>query len=138
LWLGETLPTGKYDRLGEHPSDGFGAGVRTTTVSVYAQDFFWMPGGRILRTRLDLSYAFSGSATVRDVSVYGPLRFSRSRESGDAFTAMRRGSTDLTRNWVLALDAVTNMTTAHASRVRTYRVTQLTRCRQHSAELGSE
>lgn len=105
--LGETLPTGKYDRLGEHPSDGFGAGVRTTTVSVYAQDFFWMPGGRILRTRLDLSYAFSGSATVRDVSVYGTSTGFHGRVSpGDVFTADAAWEYSLTRNWVLALDAV--------------------------------
>jgi hypothetical protein len=105
--LGETFPTGKYDRLGEHPSDGFGAGVRTTTASVYAQDFFWMPGGRILRMRLDLSYAFSGSATVRDVSVYGTTTGFHGRvRPGDAFTADAAWEYSLTRNWVLALDAV--------------------------------
>ena len=105
--LGETYPTGKYDRLGEHPSDGFGAGVKTTTVSLYAQDFFWMPGGRILRTRLDLSYAFSGSATVRDVSVYGTTAGFHGRASpGDALTVDAAWEYSLTRNWVLALDAV--------------------------------
>jgi hypothetical protein len=105
--LGETFPTGKYDRLGAHPSDGFGSGVQTTTVSIYAQDFFWMPGGRILRTRLDLSYGFSGSATLRDVSVYGTSAGFRGRVSpGDSFTADAAWEYSLTRNWVLALDAV--------------------------------
>jgi hypothetical protein len=81
--------------------------VQTTTVSVYAQDFFWMPGGRILRTRLDLSYGFSGSATVRDVSVYGTSAGFRGRVSpGDSFIADAAWEYSLTRNWVLALDAV--------------------------------
>src|SRR5262249_50281206 len=45
--LGETFPTGRPDRLGAHPADGFGSGVHTTTVSIYSQDYFWMPNGRI-------------------------------------------------------------------------------------------
>jgi Putative MetA-pathway of phenol degradation len=107
LVLGETFPTGRYDRLGSHPSDGFGSGVHTTTVSVYSQDYFWMPGGRILRSRLDLSYAFSGSARVADVSVYGTSPGFRGRaQPGDSFIADAAWEYSLTRNWVLALDAV--------------------------------
>jgi len=48
-----------------------GTGAYSTTLALYSQYFFWMPNGRILRTRLDLSYSISGSASVRDVSVYG-------------------------------------------------------------------
>jgi len=105
--VGETFPTGKYDRLGNHAVDGFGAGVHTTTVSLYTQDYFWMPTGRILRTRLNLSYAFSDTATVRDVSVYGtPAGFIGQASPGDSYTADAAGEYSLTRNWVLALDAV--------------------------------
>jgi hypothetical protein len=103
----ETLPIGKYDRLGDRPADGFGAGVYSTTLALYSQYFFWMPNGRILRTRLDLSYSISGSADVRDVSVYG---------TGDGFKGRARpGNSALinaaweysvTRHWVLALDVV--------------------------------
>lgn len=103
--LQETLPTGKYDRLGDHPADGLGAGVYSTTLSLYSQYFFWMPNGRILRTRLDLSYSVGGSADVRDVSVYG---------TGDGFHGRARPGNSavvdaaweysITRNWVLALD----------------------------------
>src|SRR6201997_2546406 len=32
----ETLPTGKYDRLGNRPSDAFGGGAYTTTVAFYS------------------------------------------------------------------------------------------------------
>jgi hypothetical protein len=107
LVIGETLPTGKYDRLGAHPANGFGAGVHTTTVSLYAQDYFWMPNGRILRSRLDFSYAFSHSASVRDVSVYGTSAGFRGRVSpGDSYTVDASWEYSATRNWVLALDAV--------------------------------
>ena len=47
----ETFPTGQYDRLGDRPSNGFGAGAYTTMVGVNSQTYFWMPTGRILRMR---------------------------------------------------------------------------------------
>jgi len=37
----ETLPTGKYDHLGNRPSDGLGAGAFTTTLALYTQTFFF-------------------------------------------------------------------------------------------------
>ena len=69
--LQETLPTGRYDRLGDRPSNGFGAGALTTTISLYTQTFFWMPNGRILRARFNVEPAFSRSVNIQDVSVYG-------------------------------------------------------------------
>ena len=105
--VAETLPTGRYDGLGRHPADGFGSGVYTTTVSLYAQDYFWMPNGRILRSRLDVSYGFSASAGVHDVSVYGTTAGFRGRVNpGDSMTADLSWEYSATRNWVLALDAV--------------------------------
>jgi hypothetical protein len=105
--VGETLPTGKYDRLGERPNDGIGSGAYTTTVSLYSQYYFWMPNGRILRTRLDLSRAFSDSAELEDVSVYGTAQGFRGRaEPGNSFVADLAFEYSMTRNWVLALDVV--------------------------------
>jgi hypothetical protein len=105
LVLGETLPTGKFDRLGDRPADGLGAGVYTTTVSLYSQYFFWLPTGRILRTRLDVSYGFSGSAGIRDVSVYGTTQGFQGRvRPGDSILADGAFEYSLTRSWVLALD----------------------------------
>lgn len=105
--LGETLPTGRYDRLGAHLADGFGGGVHTTSVSIYSQDYFWMPNGRILRTRLNLSYAFSDRADIRDVSVYGTSAGFRGHASpGDTYTADAAWEYSVTRSWVFALDAV--------------------------------
>jgi Putative MetA-pathway of phenol degradation len=104
--LDETLPTGRYQHL-DRPSDGFGAGAYATSLSVYSQDYLWMPNGRILRVRLDVTYAISSSVSLRDVSVYGtPAGFRGRAYPGDSFTADAAAEYSVTRNWVLALDVV--------------------------------
>jgi hypothetical protein len=103
----ETLPVGKYDRLGDRPADGLGTGAYSSTLALYSQYFFWMPNGRILRTRLDLSYSISGSANVRDVSVYGTGEGFRGRaRPGNSALINAAWEYSVTRNWVLALDVV--------------------------------
>ena len=105
--VGETLPTGKYDRLDQHPGDGFGAGAYTTILSLYSQEYFWLGNGRILRTRLNLSYGLSSQVGLRGVSVYGTAAgFSGHARPGDTFTADVSWEYSVTRNWVLALDVV--------------------------------
>ena len=104
--LDETLPTGRYDRLGR-ASDGFGAGAYATGLSVYSQDYFWMPNGRILRARLDLTYTLSSSVSLRDQSVYGTRYGFRGRaHPGADYTVDLAAEYSLTRNWVLAMDVV--------------------------------
>ncbi|MEO8879112.1 MAG: transporter, partial [Gemmatimonadaceae bacterium] len=101
----EGLPTGKYDRLGSRPSDGFGGGAYTTTVSIYSQTYFWMPNGRLLRTRLDVSQAFSNSVHVEDVSVYGTGEGFRGRASpGKSLFVDAAAEYSLTQRWVLGAD----------------------------------
>lgn len=103
--LQESLPTGKFDRLGDRPGDGSGSGAYTTTIGWYAQSYFWMPNGRILRTRLDIADAFSRSVNIEDVSVYGTGAGFRGRaKPGDVQTADLAFEYSVTRNWVLALD----------------------------------
>ena len=105
--VAETLPTGKYDRLGNRPNDGIGGGAHTTTLSLYSQYYFWMPSGRILRTRLDLSRSFSDTAHLEDVSVYGTTQgFRGTADPGNGFVADLAFEYSATRNWVLALDVV--------------------------------
>jgi hypothetical protein len=105
--LQETLPVGKYDQLGDRPANGVGAGAYSTNLALYSQYFFWMPNGRILRTRFDVSYSISGSAGVRDVSVYGTDEGFRGRaRPGNVTVANAAGEYSLTRNWVLAMDLV--------------------------------
>lgn len=106
LVLGETLPTGRYDRL-TNPADALGAGVYSTAFSWYSQDYLWLPNGRILRVRLDLTYAISSSASVIDQSAYAtPSGFRGRAYPGDSFTADAAAEYSLTRNWVLASDLV--------------------------------
>jgi hypothetical protein len=101
----QTLPTGKYDRLGERVNDGIGVGAYTTTLALYSQYYFWMPNGRILRSRLNVSHAFSDDVDVEDVSVYGTSAgFRGTAQPGDVFTINSAWEYSITRAWVFALD----------------------------------
>ena len=108
LVVQETLPTARYDRLGDTPSNGFGGGAYTTMVSLYTQSYLWMPNGRILRVRVNASQAASSFASVDGVSVYGTSAgFHGTVKPGDAFTLSVSGEYSVTKRWVLALDTVT-------------------------------
>jgi hypothetical protein len=102
----ETFPTGKYDRLGARPSDGLGSGAYTTTLALYSQTYFWLPNGRIVRMRFNVSPAFSNHVNIRDVSVYGTGAGFRGHASpGRSLFVNTSWEYSLTRSWVLALDA---------------------------------
>lgn len=107
LVVQHTLPTGKYDRLGDNVNDGVGSGAHTTTLSLYSQYYAWMPNGRILRSRLNVSYALSGDADVEDVSVYGTnAGFRGTAEPGDVLTIISAWEYSITREWVFAVDFI--------------------------------
>jgi hypothetical protein len=102
----ETLPTGKYDQL-NHPSDGFGAGAYTTTLGLYTQTFFWMPTGRILRTRFNVTQALSNSVHVQDASVYGTSQGFRGHANpGATLLVDLAAEYNATRHWVLVMEGV--------------------------------
>ncbi|MPZ19200.1 MAG: transporter [Luteitalea sp.] len=102
----ETFPTGKYDQLGDRPSDGLGSGACTTTLAIYSQTYFWLPNGRILRMRVNVSQAFSSRASIEDVSVYGTeAGFRGHAKPGNSFFVDASWEYSVTRRWVLALDA---------------------------------
>ena len=103
----QSLPTGKFDRLGDRPGDGLGSGAQATTLGWYMQTYNWMANGRILRTRLNFSYAFSGDAQIEDASVYGTAPGFRGKASpGDVGSVDLAFEYSLTSNWVLAADVV--------------------------------
>jgi len=103
----ETLPTGAYDNLGNNPNDGFGSGVSSTKVSFYMQTYAWMPNGRILRLRLNLSQSLSGRTNVNGASVYGTSTgFRGTAKPGGTTTLDAAGEYSITRNWVIASDLV--------------------------------
>jgi hypothetical protein len=101
----ETLPTGKYDRLHGREGDGAGLGAYTTTLALYSQDYFWMPNGRILRARLDFSYALPDRANVNGESVYGtPSGFHGHAQPGASFVVDAAAEYSVTQNWALSMD----------------------------------
>ncbi len=103
--LQETLPTGKYDQLGDRPSNGLGSGAFTTTLQLNSQTYFWLPNGRILRMRFDVSQAFSNNVNLEGVSVYGTgAGFHGHAKPGGSFVANPAWEYSVTRRWVLALD----------------------------------
>src|SRR5262245_46300653 len=102
----ETFPTGKYDRLGERQSDGFGRGSYITTLALYSQTYLWLANDRILRMRFNVSRSFASSVTVQDVSVYGTEEgFRGHAKPGGSWFLNASWEYSLTRSWVLALDA---------------------------------
>lgn len=105
LVIGETFPTGKYDRLSGQSDGALGSGAYSTTVSLYSQTYFWMPNGRILRTRLDLSYQVSRWAQVHGTSVYGTYAgFDGRAHPGPSFVGDLAFEYSITQQWVLATD----------------------------------
>jgi hypothetical protein len=107
LAIQETFPTGAYENLGGNPNNGFGSGVYNTKVSLYTQTLAWMPNGRILRLRLNLSQSFSSHGSLSGVSVYGTgTDFSGTVVPGNTFTVDAAGEYSITRNWVFATDLV--------------------------------
>jgi hypothetical protein len=102
----ETLPTGKYDQLGNRPSAGLGAGAFTTSPAFYSQTFFWFPNGRILRMRFNVVPSFSRRASIQDDSVYGTSAgFRGFAKPGPTVFVDGAWEYSVTKHWVLALDA---------------------------------
>ncbi len=100
----ETLPIGRYDRL-NRTSNGFGNGAYTTTLALYAQQYFWLGNGRLLRGRLNVAGSFSSRAEIRDLSVYGtPEGFHGNARPGVSWSIDNAWEYSVTRNWVLAVD----------------------------------
>lgn len=101
----ETLPTGKYDRLGDRPGDGVGGGTFTTTIGVNLQMYFTAPTGRAVRMRVNVSDTISNRARVDGVSVFGTSEgFHGTAAPGGAFFADNSWEYSLSRRVALASD----------------------------------
>jgi hypothetical protein len=107
LVIGETFPTGRYDRLTGGPNAASGSGVHRTDASLYAQSLLRTPGDRWLRARLNLTYSWSDSTAVVDVSAYGtPAGFRGRARPGASTAADLAFELSLSSRWVLALDVL--------------------------------
>jgi hypothetical protein len=105
VFVQENLPTGRFDRLGAHINDAPGSGAYSTEVGLNSQSLFWMPTGRILRTRLNFAYTVSADANVRDVSNFGtPQGFRGHASPGAYFTTDLGVEYNISRHWVAATD----------------------------------
>ena len=104
-----SFPTGRYDRLDTRPGVGLGSGAHTTTLSLYAQQYFWLPNGRIFRARLNIASAWSDKAKIEGASVYGTAAgFTGHASPGMRFDVGVSGEYSVSRSWVLGLDLVTS------------------------------
>jgi hypothetical protein len=104
LVLRERLPTAPFDNLKTPPAPA-GSGDFGTTVGFYAQQYFWLPNGRILRGRFNISHTFESRVRVSDISVYGtPDGFRGEARPGSSTTAVVAAEYSLTKRWVLAID----------------------------------
>jgi len=103
--LEEVLPTGRYQNLGDHAAEGVGAGAYTTTIAYYAQQYFWLPNGRILRGRVNVTGSLSPRVPLQGVSVYGtPEGFRGHARPGAVVFLDNAWEYSATRRWVLAMD----------------------------------
>tara|TARA_B100002052_G_scaffold287501_1_gene302508 strand:- start:1190 stop:2290 length:1101 start_codon:yes stop_codon:yes gene_type:complete len=108
LSYAQGFPTGKYDGLEGNTADGLGSGVLESTFGIFTQTYFWMPTGRILRTRLNATYTTAfDDASVSGVSVYGtPAGFEGQIDTGDSYAVNLAFEYSLTRHWVPAVDII--------------------------------
>jgi hypothetical protein len=74
-------------------------------VALNTQEYFWLPNGRILRMRFDVSGSFSTTASVEGVSIYGTTEgFCGKAKPGNSIFFDAAWEYSLTRHWVPALD----------------------------------
>jgi hypothetical protein len=106
LVLQEVLPTARFDKL-HVAGSGSGSGAYSTLLGLYTQQYFWLPNGRILRGRVNVTHTFARTAHVRDISVYGTADgFRGSAKPGDTTMIDVAAEYSISRRFVFALDAL--------------------------------
>ena len=106
VMLGQSLPTGRYDGLGENLLNGQGEGAWRSNVSLLGQNYHWLPNGRPLRWRWQARW----SPSPRDVSVHGRSVHGTDRSfrghlsPGAALSAALGLEYSINANWALAMD----------------------------------
>lgn len=105
--LGETFPSGKYDRLNPRKggSDIFGAGAYTTTlVFILAKTFYTQPK-HPYNLNLNICYIVSSNAPVHGYSLYGGNSDTRgTAHPGSGFITNLAIEYSLNRFWALGMD----------------------------------
>jgi hypothetical protein len=108
--LNQVLPTGKFDRL-RAGQEGHGSGSFATEVGVNVQQYFLLKNGHLLRARINVLQSIPYGTHVSGRSVYGTADgFSGHATPGAKTTLIGAVEYSLTREWVLALDAIREST----------------------------
>ncbi len=112
------LPTASFDRL-KVTESAAGNGNYEAMVGLYGLQYFWMPSGRILRTRFNLTHTLESQARVHGRSVYGtPAEFRGTARPGASTLLVFSGEYSLTKQFVVALDVLSQWTGATVTRDR--------------------
>lgn len=104
--LSQSLATGRHDRLDGNPLNASGDGGYRSGASLVGQKWLWMPNGRPLRGRWQLTWSPSpASVSVEGASVHGTDRgFDGRVRMGARHAAAVGMEYSINRNWALALD----------------------------------
>ena len=106
VWVQEVFPTGRHSNLS--PSTrlgGTGGGSFATTLGIGVQKAIWLGGDHVFRYRVNATYGFHSSVTVRGFNTYGGGFGTDGRvDPGSVTTLTVAGEYSLTRHLVLALD----------------------------------
>jgi hypothetical protein len=106
LFYSHRFPSGAYDQLDENPLNANGNGANVDTLSLRAQQKFWLPNGRPLRVRATLSYSLPPSGVnINGHSSYGtPKDFHGIARLGQSLGAAIGAEYSIDSRWVLAMD----------------------------------
>ncbi len=109
--IAQSFPLGRYKNL-DNPANGTGQGAYRTTFSFYAQSYFWMPNGRILRVRLNVDRdLYVSSPRLQGQTSFGtPEGFDGKAHLGKLSGIILGFEYSLTKHWVPALDLAFNQT----------------------------
>lgn len=116
LMLGQSLPTGRYDGLGDNVLNGQGKGVSRSNLSLLGQNHYWLPNGRPVRWRWQAGWSPAPQdVSVRGASVYGTAAGFRGRLSaGPALSAALGLEYSINSNWALGLDLTASRQSGNA------------------------
>ncbi|MBB3228611.1 hypothetical protein FHW69_003253 [Luteibacter sp. Sphag1AF] len=108
--VAQRLPTGSYHRLDTNPLNGSGSGAHRTTLSLLGQQIVWMPNGRPLRWRAQVTWSpVPARVNLVGTSVYGTHQdFRGSVRPGHTFGATVAAEYSVDSRWVLVMEAAWN------------------------------
>lgn len=105
--IGETFPTGKYQKLKSTGLNGTGAGSFQTQFGLAMGKVIWWTYPHVVNTRLFVGYTIATVVDVSGFNAYGGGYGTDGRvRPGNKWTVDLGGELTLTQHWVLAMDFV--------------------------------